>query len=225
MIEKLYSWRFELFLSTQLSILFGSLFMPSTWFENWMMPIFLLLNIAFGVLLVAKKKKLFRFMLVFLMISVVMAVMGFVNSGIENRVDYFKLGLYFLFYAIVTIEIIKQVWKAKIVGKNVILGVISGYISLGLLAFFLCISIEIISPNSFSGIVIIPGVNTDTTEQLMYYSYVTLMTIGYGDILPVTPIAQKASVFIGLIGQFYLVIITAVVVGKYIQHNNINAKY
>jgi hypothetical protein len=199
--------------------------MPSTWFENWMMPIFLLLNIAFGVLLVAKKKKLFRFMLVFLMISVVMAVMGFVNSGIENRVDYFKLGLYFLFYAIVTIEIIKQVWKAKIVGKNVILGVISGYISLGLLAFFLCISIEIISPNSFSGIVIIPGVNTDTTEQLMYYSYVTLMTIGYGDILPVTPIAQKASVFIGLIGQFYLVIITAVVVGKYIQHNNINAKY
>ena len=225
MIEKLYSRRFELFLATQLSILFGSLFMPSVWFENWMMPIFLLLNIAFGVLLVAKKKKLFRFMLVFLITSVVLAVMGFVNSAIENRVDYFKLGLYFLFYAIVTIEIIKQVWKAKIVGKNVILGLISGYISLGLLAFFLCLSIEIISPNSFSGIVSTHGVNTDAKEQLMYYSYVTLMTIGYGDILPITPIAQKASVFIGLIGQFYLVIITAVVVGKYIQHNNVTAKY
>lgn len=198
--------------------------MPRTWFENWMMPMFLLLNIALGVLLVAKRKKLFRFMLVILMISVVMAIMGFVNLEIENRVDYLKLALYFLFYAIVTIEIIKQVWKAKIVGKNVILGLISGYISLGLLAFFLCLSIEIISPNSFSGIVSIPGVNTDTTEQLMYYSYVTLMTIGYGDILPITPIAQKASVFIGLVGQFYLVIITAVVVGKYIQHNNFNAK-
>ena len=222
MIDKLYVYRFELFLSTQLSILFGSLIMRSSWFENWMMPLFLLLNIAAGVLLVAKKKKLFRFMLLFLLISFVMAVLGFINSEIENRVDYLKLGLYFLFYAIVTIQIIKQVWKAKIVGKNVILGLISGYISLGLLAFFLCLSIEIISPNSFSGIVSIAGVNTNTAEQLMYYSYITLMTIGYGDILPVTPIAQKASIFIGLIGQFYLVIITAVVVGKYIQHNNSN---
>jgi hypothetical protein len=42
------------------------------------------------------------------------------------------------------------------------------------------------------------------------------MTIGYGDIVPVKPLAQKAAVLIGLLGQFYLVILTAVVVGKYI---------
>jgi voltage-gated potassium channel len=224
MIDRLYPYRFELFLFTQLSILFGSLIIPVEWFENWVMPVFLLCNIASGVLLVAKRRTLSRFMFSFLVISVVMFSMGFVNSETEHRFSYIKLGSYFIFFAIVTIEIIKQVWKAKIVGKNVILGVISGYISLGLLAFFLCLSIEIITPNSFSGIVSILGVNTDTTEQLMYYSYVTLMTIGYGDILPVTPIAQKASVFIGLIGQFYLVIITAVVVGKYIQHSNYNFK-
>ncbi|MFT4780958.1 MAG: voltage-gated potassium channel [Psychroserpens sp.] len=224
MIDRLYPYRFELFLFTQLSILFGSLIIPVEWFENWVMPVFLLCNIASGVLLVAKRRTLSRFMFSFLVISVVMFSMGFINSEIEHRFSYIKLGSYFIFFAIVTIEIIKQVWKAKIVGKNVILGVISGYISLGLLAFFLCLSIEIITPNSFSGIVSIPGVNTDTTEQLMYYSYVTLMTIGYGDILPITPIAQKASVFIGLIGQFYLVIITAVVVGKYIQHSNYNIK-
>jgi voltage-gated potassium channel len=42
------------------------------------------------------------------------------------------------------------------------------------------------------------------------------MTIGYGDISPLTPIAKKAAVLIGLWGQFYLVIITALVVGKYL---------
>ena len=220
MIERLYPYRFELFLFTQLSILFGSLFIPVEWFENWVMPVFLLCNIASGVLLVAKRKKLSRFMFAFLVISVVIVSMSFINSEIEHRFSYIKLGSYFIFFAIVTIEIIKQVWKAKIVGKNVILGVISGYISLGLLAFFLCLSIEIIYPNSFSGIAIRGRVNADIAEQLMYYSYITLMTIGYGDILPMTPIAQKASVFIGLIGQFYLVIVTAVVVGKYIQNNN-----
>ena len=220
MIERLYAYRFELFLSTQLSILFGSLIIPAVWFENIMMPLLLVLNVMCGVLLVSKKKILFYIMLVFLAISIVMASMGIINSKVENQFDYLKLGTYFLFYGLVTIEIIKQVWKAKIVGKNVILGLISGYISLGLLAFFLCLSIEIIYPNSFSGIGINPGVNEDVMEQIMYYSYITLMTIGYGDILPLTPIAQKTAIFIGLIGQFYLVILTAIVVGKYINQES-----
>ena len=220
MIEKLYAYRFELFLSTQLSILFGSLIIPAVWFENIMMPLLLVLNVMCGVLLVSKKKILFYIVLVFLAISIVMASVGIINSKVENQFDYLKLGTYFLFYGLVTIEIIKQVSKAKIVGKNVILGLISGYISLGLLAFFLCVSIEIMHPNSFSGIGINPGVNEDVMEQIMYYSYITLMTIGYGDILPLTPIAQKTAIFIGLIGQFYLVILTAIVVGKYINQES-----
>lgn len=220
MIERLYAYRFELFLSTQLSILFGSLIIPAVWFENIIMPLLLVLNVMCGVLLVSKKKTLFYIMLVFLAISIAMASMGIINSKVENQFDYLMLGTYFLFYGLVTIEIIKQVWNAKIVGKNVILGLISGYISLGLLAFFLCLSIEIIYPNSFSGIRISPGVNEDVMEQIMYYSYITLMTIGYGDILPLTPIAQKTAIFIGLIGQFYLVILTAIVVGKYINQES-----
>ncbi len=116
-----------------------------------------------------------------------------------------------------TIEIIRQVWNAKVVGKNVILGVISGYISLGLLAFLLCMCIEIITPHSFSGL---SPVESEMTEGLMYYSYITLMTIGYGDILPITATAKKAAIFIGLLGQIYLVILTAIVVGKYINQKN-----
>lgn len=220
MIDKIYPYRFELFLFTQIFILFGSIVIPLVWFENWIMPIFLLLNIASGVLLVAKKKRLSRFLLIFLAISAVIAISGFISSEIENRFSYFKLGSYFIFFAIVTMEIIKQVWKARVIGKNVILGLIGGYISLGLLAFFLCLTIEIINPNSFSALAIETGKYTDKTEQLMYFSYITLMTIGYGDILPSTPIAQKATMFIGLIGQFYLVILTAIVVGKYINQTS-----
>ena len=124
-----------------------------------------------------------------------------------------------MFYSIVTFEIIRQVWNAQIVSKNVILGLVSGYISLGLLAFFLCLTIEIIYPGSFYGITNFEGV-TNKSEPLMYYAYITLMTIGYGDILPQTVIAQKASIFIGLIGQFYLVVLTAIVVGKYINQSH-----
>lgn len=220
MLNKLYPYRFELFFATQLTVLFGSIVIPHAVFENWMTPILLTANLIFGVILVSKNKYLFRFLLTFLIITALIIIASIINPNTDKSFDYLKLGSYFLFYAIVTLEIIKQVWKAKVIGKNVILGLISGYISLGLLSFFLCLTIEIIDPNSFSGLVKSGSADNAITEQLMYYAYITLMTIGYGDILPVTPIAQKAAMFIGLIGQFYLVILTAIVVGKYISQNN-----
>lgn len=220
MLDKFYAYRFELFLTTQLFILFGSIIIPLVWFENWVMPIFILFNIASGVLLVSKNKGLSKLLFLFLVLSVIMAALGFINLNINEGLGYLKLSSYFIFYAIVTVEIVRQVWKFKVVNKNVILGLINGFISLGLLGFFLFLTIEIIYPNSFSGIITSANSNADLTDQLMYFSFVTLMTIGYGDILPISPIAQKATIFIGLIGQFYLVILTAIVVGKYINQSS-----
>lgn len=130
------------------------------------------------------------------------------------------MGSLFLFFIIVTYEIINQVWKTTFVDKTTIYGLVSGYISLGLIGFFICLSIELSNPNSFIGI----AENLTITEGLMYYSYVTLLTIGYGDILPVTHLAQNAAILIGMTGQFYLVIVTAIVVGKYINQNKNNLK-
>ena len=224
MLDKFYSYRFELFLFTQLIILFGSLFIPLDLFENWIMPLFLLINIASGIILLSKKRLVSKLLVIFLAISTIFVAFTFFDSTLNENYNYIKLASYFIFYGFVTIEIVKQVWNAKDVGKNVILGLISGYISLGLLSFFLCLTIEIIYPNSFSGITT-HAINigpSEISDSLMYYSYITLMTIGYGDILPITPIAQKAAIFIGLIGQFYLVVLTAIVVGKYINQSSKN---
>lgn len=224
MLDKFYSYRFELFLFTQLIILFGSLFIPLDLFENWIMPLFLLINIASGIILLSKKRLVSKLLVIFLAISTIFVAFTFFDSTLNENYNYIKLTSYFIFYGFVTIEIVKQVWNAKDVGKNVILGLISGYISLGLLSFFLCLTIEIIYPNSFSGITT-HAINigpSEMSDSLMYYSYITLMTIGYGDILPITPIAQKAAIFIGLIGQFYLVVLTAIVVGKYINQSSKN---
>ena len=94
----------------------------------------------------------------------------------------------------------------------------NGYMCLGLLAFFMFSYIEFSNPDSFKGL-LISGMEVSTKiDSLIYYSFITLLTIGYGEIIPVTPVAQKVAVLTGLIGQFYIVIITAVVVEKYIQH-------
>ena len=62
----------------------------------------------------------------------------------------------------------------------------------------------------------------DRASSLLYFSYVTLLSIGYGPIIPVTAIGQKAVILVGLSGQFYIVILTAMVVEKYIRHSRRN---
>ena len=140
-----------------------------------------------------------------------------INRTQDSGTVLFRLCIYFAFHIVVTASLIQQIWKSKSVNKNVIFGLMSGYISLGFLAFFLFMSIELILPGSFQG-VLLDSTNFELrADAIMYYAYVTLLTIGYGEIIPVIPIAQKAAILVGLMGQFYIVIITAVVVGKYLK--------
>jgi len=210
--NKLYNNRFELFLISQLGVLFGSLFFPFQLFESLILPLLLLINLVAGVTLAQKKPVLRKVLIGLILAGLVVFILQ--NFILKTKLEVIRLVIYFLFYILVVSELITQVWKSKIVNKNIILGLVSGYISLGLIAFFICLSIEALQPNSFSGISV-----EYYKDDLMYYSYITLLTIGYGDVLPITPLAQKAAIFIGLIGQMYLVVITAIVVGKYINQN------
>ena len=79
-------------------------------------------------------------------------------------------------------------------------------------------SIELTNPGAFGGEIIEVADPRVRSDGLLYYAFITLLTIGYGEIVPAIPVAQKAAILVGLAGQFYLVIITAVVVGKYMRH-------
>ncbi len=217
MLDKLFPYRFEIFFFSQITILFGSLIVPAVIFETYLSPVLFLVNLFAGIVLLSKQKKTMWFLVTLLVISTVLLGSELIETTNEALVGPIKMLTYFLFYIVVTIEIIKQVWRANKVNKNVIFGLVSGYVSLGLIGFFICLSIEMVYPNSFSGF--IEGISI--TENLMYYSYITLLTIGYGDILPVNALAHKAAILIGLIGQMYLVVLTAIVVGKYINQTTI----
>ena len=136
-----------------------------------------------------------------------------------SNLDYLKLFAFFLFYILLSLELIKQVWKSETINRKAIYGVISGYLSLGIISYFICICIEIKYPGAFYGLNYTVATINNMTQDLLYFSFVSLMTIGYGEIVPVIPIAKKATIFIGLSGQFYLVILTAIIVGKYINQN------
>ncbi|WP_299365680.1 ion channel [Winogradskyella sp.] len=220
MIDKLYTYRFEIFLITQIVILFGSLFFPPEFYEYILLPLFYMISIAAGILMISKNKKLTWLFIVLFVISTFVFGFDMISRTQNTENILIRLSIYFIFYITVAWNIIKQIWQAKRVTKNVIMGLMSGYISLGFLAFFLFMSIELTNPGAFSGTLVETNDIVLKSEGILYYAYITLLTIGYGEIVPTIPIAQKAAVLVGLLGQFYLVIITAVVVEKYIKHSS-----
>ena len=215
-----FKYRHEFFLITQLAILFGSLIFDVEFFETILSPIFFISNVIAGIVLISNKKKLMWFFIILLSLEVVIFGFSFSESNTLSLSSYLKFFIYFLFYIIVTFEIIKKVWYAKLIERNVILGLISGYISLGFIGYFIFLSVNLGYPNSFEGLNVVEMGRESYSEGLMYFSYITLLTIGYGDISPITPVAQKATIFIGLTGQFYLVILTAITVGKYLHQES-----
>lgn len=220
----LYEIRFELYLCIQLIILFGSLVVPIQLFNTILLPLFFSLGALAGVLIVSKNRKTMWFCIGLFLISIIILSGLLIFQEPDNtRNKLIRFFIYFIINIVVTWHIIKQVWKEKVVDRKVIVGLIAGYISLGFVGFYLFVAIDLIYVDAFTGGYIHQDLNLKhLNDGLLYYSFITLLTIGYGDIVPAIPIAQKATILIGLIGQFYVTIVTAIIVTKYINYSILN---
>ena len=181
-----------------------------------MVEILFIVNLLSGILMMYKTKKLRHFIIFLVTIALYLAFRNQVVIQKNEVTEIIRVTVYFVFYILVTIEIMKQIWNSKIITSNVIIGLISGYICIGLLGFFMINTIEMLSPGSFNGLDLVTNLPSQKSS-VIYFSYITLLTIGYGEIVPITIVAQKATILIGLIGQFYMVLLTATIVGKYIS--------
>ena len=219
MHDRIYPYRFKIFLFTLVAILFGSLVFPGDLYEKYISNLVFIANLLAGLLLISKRRNFVYFFILLIIIAGLDFGADLLDLGNEEMFKFVLVVVYFLFYGMVTSILISQIWNTKKVDENVILGVISGYISLGLIAFFICLTIELVTPGSFQGLLTSVNNPEIKNESIMYYSYITMLTIGYGDVSPTTEMSQKASVLIGLMGQFYMVIITAIIVGKFISQS------
>lgn len=219
-VSSLLPIRFEIFFFSQILILFGSLIVPENFFNNYLMPVLFISNIFAGFLLTWYQKLKFRFLLFLMGTSMLLLLYSLFTDDLDSQIEFIRLAVNLIFYIFVTAEIIKQVWNSERINLNSMLGLISGYISIGFIGFFLCMTVEMYYPGSFHSGEQFSMTRESVVEAFMYYSYITLLSVGYGDITPVSNLAQKTSILIGLFGQMYNVIITAIVVGKYINQLN-----
>lgn len=133
-----------------------------------------------------------------------------INRDANAYIIHFIFTLSFL--SLITLATIYSVAIEKEINSDALLGAICGYLLIGLTWTYLYLTIVSIDPSSFS-----IHLNNDGArariDHFIYYSFVTLTTTGYGDILALKSIPRNFSWLEAVVGQVYLAVWISQLVG------------
>lgn len=135
------------------------------------------------------------------------SIVGFTNQALEIA----GLFLMLIFAGISTWIAGRHVFVLHRVDFNSLVGAFCVYLLLGFIWAILFRLLQLLGLATFSGLI----ATDELFPQLIYFSFVTLVSLGYGDITPESGLARVLSYFEALTGQFYLAVLVACLVGAF----------
>jgi hypothetical protein len=121
------------------------------------------------------------------------------------------------FYSLTAVLALRYILSSgEKVNFNILMGAICVYMLMGIIWAIIYSFLHYLVPGSFSGLRVDSEVNR--LLEFIYYSFVTLTTLGYGDLLPVNPIARALAYMEALIGQIYVAVLIAGLVSIHISN-------
>lgn len=122
-----------------------------------------------------------------------------------------------LFLAIVIAAILRHVFRQSRVTVHSVLGALSAFLLMGVLWDFLYVASDAALEDAFEGLSSNPGMRD---AQLFYFSFVTLTTLGYGDVTPARPETMSLAMVEAITGQAYLVVLVAYLVARLVSEHS-----
>jgi hypothetical protein len=120
-----------------------------------------------------------------------------------------------VFFGFVVVHLVLKVLRARTVDANILCAGLSGYLLLGLLWVPAYLAAARWNPAAFT----VPAGSTPggtlDAFSAFYFSFITLSTVGYGDITPVTRAARMLAVEESIIGLFYVAVLISRLVAIY----------
>jgi len=133
----------------------------------------------------------------------------------ESLTFYFmSVAALFAFLLLAIRSALHQVVIGTDISANRLFGALCVYLMLGVLWALMYSVLAAIDPHAFAG-ALAPAGKNDWTAEWLYYSFITLTTLGYGDILPVSATARVLAYGEAVIGVFYMAVLVAALVGSY----------
>lgn len=118
---------------------------------------------------------------------------------------FWREGMMLVSILIVTVIVLDKVFRKGPVTAMRLQGAVAAYLLFGMAWAHAFVIATAFNPNSFST----PRVVADAASEWVYYSFVTLTTVGYGDIVPSSRAARMLAVGEALTGQLYLTVLVA----------------
>ena len=122
-----------------------------------------------------------------------------------------------ILFAFVIILILKYVFSEQVVTRQTISAAIAVYLLIALMWTFIYRLIAMLYPGSFA---IAHSELQGVANIYIYFSLVTITTLGYGDITPIGSHAVSMAVLEAVTGQIYLVVVVAWFVGMYVSRKS-----
>jgi len=181
---------------------------------NLLVDIFSTTILLSGIYAASRKKITFR---VAIILAIPMLLSTWTGAAIQWRslmlINDFFSAIFIGFTALVIFSYLIQIQK---ISTDAIYGAVVVYLLIGVLWAFLYSFLEILQPGSFQ----LSRLSSELVEErrfvLFYYSFVTLTTLGYGDITPMSPIAASLAIVEAIFGQVYLAVMIARIVGIHV---------
>lgn len=217
-----YIWKAEKGLTVLLAFLAATFFLSYP-FVVWPVgKLFVLMFFSFlllsGAFIVFKKRTLGVIVSGVVFISLILHWVNFYQlaEGLDPWVAFFN----FLFCGLLAFIVLILVFREGPVTTHRITGAIVAYMLVGLMGGFLYELIALLVPGAFK----LPQEMTVYTadmlrNNLIYFSFETLTTLGYGDVLAVHPVARMLVILEALVGQLFPAILLARLVSLHIVHS------
>lgn len=133
-----------------------------------------------------------------------------IHHTIQGGISSQLISLAFFWY--VGLQLTRSLIKEKKITLSVILGTTVGYLLIGVLYGQICGVLETLVPGSFR-----TDNDVHSSYDLFYFSFMTMTTVGYGDVLPNSNPARSLAILIALSGQMYLTVLVAILIGKFLK--------
>jgi voltage-gated potassium channel len=212
--ETVTKWRFQLLLVVLLSLYAVVPFLEGRWFSD-------LVGTAVTVFAVASVSEKRGLLAVFSLLAVAIIAGTWYAHWFPNysiALSVHLLGV--LFLALVVGAILAHVFKSTRITRETIAGAVCAYLLIGAMWAHVFSVLENVSPDSFADNSIemeaasSPEPMRDQADRFTYFSFVTLTTLGYGDITPMTRAAKNLAALEAIFGQLYLAVLIARLVGQ-----------
>jgi voltage-gated potassium channel len=152
----------------------------------------------------------------YVVVVIMITLFGLDPLGIAStNLFIIRLLLLSLFFISVTVYLLRFMRKSPEINANVIITAINIYLLFGIISGSLAFFFYLVLPGAYQ----LPSyISEPTFVTFNYYSFITMSTVGYGDITPKLPQTQTLAFLISVAGQLYVAIVIAVLVGKLLMH-------